>query len=840
MIRTILIKPLFVISLVLTLGLIFSTGASAVTGSDWKAGRIIDDQVFFDKSQMTINDIQAWLNARVPVCDTWGQKAHSSGMSRADYGRSVGVPPPYICVKDYYENPSTHETNFNPTATRPAGSISAAQIIYNAAQQYSINPKAILVTIQKEAPENLLGDDWPWLSQYRAALGYGCPDTAPCDAEYYGFYNQVQNAAMQFRRYATYPHEYRYKAHETNFIQFNPSSACSGSYVFIDTQATAGLYNYTPYQPNTAALNNLYGTGDGCSAYGNRNFWRIYHDWFGSTYSGSLPLPASNVNLSTTEATIGQPVTVTYTVTNPFSYPITVPSIGVSNRMNGQMYDFDVKANVSFAAREQKTFTATFTPNYSGAYSLAVAYNYYQNWYAGGHSWLNVHTPLLSVTGPITVSPEFPVINQPYTVSFTIKNNGGLTAYLKYLMAANYSGSTPAGFKAVPLTLAPGQSYTYSDTRTPSSTDNQKSWIAYQLGDLWYRLGNDTNHRAYTSPANLKLISPITLNPRYPSINSPTSATFKVKNFGDQPVRLSNMGLGVQRTSDNARFDFTGVPTGFPILLKGGETYSYNASRSFPTKSTYNLFLTSSYDGVNFSGSNITSDSPDNVLGYDFNVFNSPAKLEFTKPLTTTPSNGPQGQIETLNYQVTNTGDAPTGDITLAFYCRFNKYTYCDIPGRTVNLASGQSAELSSTAGYFSNGQFTFQPLKYENGRWGEFGTAKNVDIWAYTPPKNAFTTTLSLDKASTTAGQPVTATYTIRNNTIHDIQLPVYAVASRLNGAFYDFGLQRWFYLRAGETKTFTSTFTTQVKGTYTLFPVLNTSNDTWYGYDTQTITVQ
>jgi len=53
----------------------------------------------------------------------------------------------------------------------------------------------------------------------------------------------------------------------------------------LQNQATAGLYNYTPYQPNQAALNNLYGSGDACSAYGNRNFWRIYIDWFGSPTS---------------------------------------------------------------------------------------------------------------------------------------------------------------------------------------------------------------------------------------------------------------------------------------------------------------------------------------------------------------------------------------------------------------------------------------------------------------------------------------------------------------------------------------------------------------------------
>ncbi len=39
-------------------------------------------------------------------------------------------------------------------------------------------------------------------------------------------------------------------------------------------------------------MNNLYGTGDGCSAYGNRNFWRMYTDWFGSTTGGGSPTGA--------------------------------------------------------------------------------------------------------------------------------------------------------------------------------------------------------------------------------------------------------------------------------------------------------------------------------------------------------------------------------------------------------------------------------------------------------------------------------------------------------------------------------------------------------------------
>ncbi len=255
----------------------------AVTAGEWRPGNIISDPLFFNGNDMSQNDVQLFLNAHVPVCDTWGTKMHSSGMTRAQYGTSIGVPPPYICVRDYYENPTTHETNFNPSASIPAGAKSAAQIIYEASVRYNVNPKVILVTIKKEAAENLLGDDWPWLSQYRSALGYGCPDTAPCDVEYYGFYNQVENAAKQFRRYATYPSDYRVKMNATNFIQYNPNAACSGTNVYVESQATAGLYNYTPYQPNAAALTNMYGSGDSCSAYGNRNFWRIWNDWFGPT-----------------------------------------------------------------------------------------------------------------------------------------------------------------------------------------------------------------------------------------------------------------------------------------------------------------------------------------------------------------------------------------------------------------------------------------------------------------------------------------------------------------------------------------------------------------------------
>ena len=257
---------------------------SALSGSEFNPGRIIDDAVFYDNASMTTGQIQQFLDSKVPVCDTNGTQIWSGSTTRAQRGADRGYPPPFTCLKDYSQ---TVPAIVNSGSNLCKGSISAgtktsAQIIYDVAQACGINPQVLIVLLQKE--QALVTDDWPWTIQYRSATGYGCPDTAPCDAEYYGFFNQVYQAAKAFRRYEANPNSYNYKANRNNTIYYHPSlGACGSSNVFIENQATANLYIYTPYQPNASALNNLYGTGDGCSAYGNRNFWRMFNDWFGST-----------------------------------------------------------------------------------------------------------------------------------------------------------------------------------------------------------------------------------------------------------------------------------------------------------------------------------------------------------------------------------------------------------------------------------------------------------------------------------------------------------------------------------------------------------------------------
>jgi uncharacterized protein with LGFP repeats len=130
-------------------------------------------------------------------------------------------------------------------------------------------------------------------------MGAGCPDTAACDSDYYGFFNQVHYGAYLLKRYTQPPgtgqgtpwstrFDLRYPVGQTTNVQYHPNQNCGTRAVAIQNQATHALYIYTPYTPNPAALAAGYSTGDSCSSYGNRNFYNFYVDWFGSARGPSV------------------------------------------------------------------------------------------------------------------------------------------------------------------------------------------------------------------------------------------------------------------------------------------------------------------------------------------------------------------------------------------------------------------------------------------------------------------------------------------------------------------------------------------------------------------------
>lgn len=276
--------------------------SGALSATEFKAGRIIDDSVFYNPNTMTAAEIDAFIDSHTSACDTWGTQKigntrfygvqASNNTTRAEYMkymRNAGYTQyhdaPFICVRDYYENPSTHKTNFETGGKVEPGMISAGQIIYNAAHEYNVNPQVLLVMLKKES--YAWGDDWPLKFEYNTVMGYGCPDNAACDQDYFGFYNQVMTAAWQLNYYREHPNDYRYRPGRNVNIYYSPDYSCGTKSVYIENYATAGLYIYTPYTPNDAALANYPGTA-WCGSYGNRNFYMYFREWFGSTLGVTL------------------------------------------------------------------------------------------------------------------------------------------------------------------------------------------------------------------------------------------------------------------------------------------------------------------------------------------------------------------------------------------------------------------------------------------------------------------------------------------------------------------------------------------------------------------------
>ncbi len=279
--------------------------SGAVRATDFNPGRIIDDSVFYDKDSMNVQQIQAFLNSQVGQCDTWGNGPSGRGDGRtaaqfaAAQHSSYWHQPPYVCINNYHENPNTGETSFERGGGAFSGGISAAQIIYNAAQEYGISPKVLLALLRKES-QNVLNDNWPVKGQYKYAMGYGCPDSGPnytaaCVNSKAGFYKQMTLAAWQLKYYKDHYKDGGYSLRiGWNNIQYSPNPACGTKRVNIENVATLSLYIYTPYVPNDAALANFPGTAN-CGAYGNRNFFMFYNQLFGSTIDDKVEIVKSNV-----------------------------------------------------------------------------------------------------------------------------------------------------------------------------------------------------------------------------------------------------------------------------------------------------------------------------------------------------------------------------------------------------------------------------------------------------------------------------------------------------------------------------------------------------------------
>ena len=278
--------------------------AVSIVGSagalSFQPNRIVDDSYFDNANSMSAGAIDAFLNSFANSCIS-----PNSGFRAID------------------------PTGYNPSGGyQYGGFVTAGQVIYDAAQAYSLNPQVLLTTLEKEQSLVTGRNNFSGYCnngeqhKYAAAVGYGCPDsgttynysgvnlyqrngttvsstgtTCVNSSIKAGFSQQVIRAAWLFKF-----GEQRSKGNigwavikgswdnsddpQTCYggpmtqgtwqrcpsggsAYYDGYTTIDGSATHIDTGATAALYWYTPH------------------FHGNQNFFDLFVGWFGSPISGN-------------------------------------------------------------------------------------------------------------------------------------------------------------------------------------------------------------------------------------------------------------------------------------------------------------------------------------------------------------------------------------------------------------------------------------------------------------------------------------------------------------------------------------------------------------------------
>lgn len=839
--------------LVLAVAVVFAgyyQPVSAVTASDWRAGRIIDDAIFENPNEMSVADIQNFLNNRIygGSCDTYGQRTLSSAFWAPDYNgdgrttnaeyakyRGYGDNHRFTCLKDYYEVTKTEpgpnlpvnnygQYNADGSPVIPAGSKSAAQLIYDAAQKYRINPKALLVKLATESAGPLTSDDWPFPRQYNFAMGAHCPDSGPggspnCDPNYAGFSIQMNEAADLLRWYLDSMTQkwWTYKRPgQVNSILWNVAeTGCGAADVLIESKATAALYTYTPYQPNEAALRNMYGTGDGCSAYGNRNFWRVWNDWFGSTSLAGVNIesPLSIGTIATGDKLFtGMNITAQFTIKNNTGQRQDIGTMAIAVRSSANTnHDFGSR-RVILEPWQTYQFAATTVLAKEDNYTFYIT-NYRDSVGWDDNFPLSIGLYKRSLTtfvqsAPIVTTPILSSINklhvgQPTTISFDVKNTSAKPIDLGYFGIAisdPTNNNADLQFDTV-REIAPNSTYKYSKTFIPNKTGTYKARISATLdgGKIWseglYPVPSEAsgnNRLTLTVYSNPTLTQGITFESTDIRSGEPVTGTFKVKNFSDQQVVVNKNACVIVRGSNGGNYDLGCLPV---TVMQPNQELEFKASRAFPA-GTYRAYF-SMYENGNWQDhKTFPLETGNEVTGLELKVKPS---VTVTQGLSVDKDTVRSGDIVTGSFKIKNfSRESVSINERLCYIIRGPDWRNHDLGCMDIGtLTSGEAKTFSVGRKFSTPGKYTAFFALNEGSVWRD-NAALPLETGTE-PMKSTFTVTpnptlvqgLTFSNTSPKSGDLVEAAFKLKNHSGQPVSTTEHTcfIIRNQQGANYDLG---------------------------------------------------
>jgi hypothetical protein len=585
-------KLLFLSLGLLFLGLVFVTVLTQIDKAyaftpNYNSSNLIDNPTFLNSGSMSAATIQTFLS------NIGGGLANYSSVENCD-------------SSDIAYFPHCNQT------------LSAAQLIYDTAQVYGINPEAILATMEKE--QSLVTDPTPSSSQLNCAMGYNS-----C-TNYAGFFTQID--------YGTFTLRYNYEgaARDATWLKYSPASGypCStaktnfysnGLYpgntvtfadsggtaetVTLANAATASLYCYTPY----VGPYSLTGYS------GSYNFVYYFQLWFGSTQA-SIPYawayesqgiysdatdtnrftttpsvaPGANIYLTLSARNVGydtwQQSNLRVAVSNPTTRtsPFYSPTWINTDRPGGM-------TTTSVVPGGEATFTFT-----NRAPQQAGTYTEYYSLVADGVTYLN--DPGLYYTINV-VKPRMANSALPSTLSSGQTLSAGdhlLSQDAQSVLAVQTDGNTVlySDQRATWFTNTYGQSAAFLAMQTDGNlvlynTSNKPIWSSGTNGNAgaWLSLQTDGNLVVYSS-SDTPLWSSNTLSaPNYLNTDDTTMNTgsmfpnqFIATDDGNYVLTLQTDGNLVLYYKGTALWQSgtSGLPVAFLAMQSDGNLVLYNNS----------------------------------------------------------------------------------------------------------------------------------------------------------------------------------------------------------------------------------------------------------------------
>lgn len=646
--------------------------AAAVNLDNFKPGDIMSDAVMSNKSTMTKAEINNFLKSKASSCTSKGPFSNGSYYIDKLVIKNNGTRAETNSGKVWWHVKDGH---FVCMAEASFGGKSAADIIHKAAQDYSINPQVLIVLLQKE--QGLITDGFPNSQQYNTATGFGCPDNADCDADYFGLEKQIRKASALFREvldggWTNYPVG-------MNYIQYNPAASCGGSNVNIANRATSSLYRYTPYQPNQAALNAGYGTAP-CGAYGNRNFYLYFTDWFGGTHDDKLNISRDLwVSPGSLHAIQNKTISVSFKIKNTSGTARTISSIGVAvrdadkNNLNFPFVSVTLRPGESYEYFQRRSFDD------AGKYNMWISAKLPGGYWS--RSW-PYSAPTVSVRDQVFTIDYTPNITQTRNIYFSrsntyttedlsaasvaITNNEHAAAIIPSLkLRAVHESGDFFDFPTVKnINIEPGDTYEYFQRRVLSKAGKYNlrvMSIMPKTGEDWLTNYPQADSLAISPSLNINilevpkvnLVRDLYVSPDPILVGQNVGASYVIKNNSADIVSIKELSILTVDDLGNKKY----FPSVENITIQPGQKYKYYEYSNIPTpgKHTFTVIAKINSDLWTTNWPINTNNSTKSKVTLKSRL----PKLYITRNAWHSPVNSKIHQTKAMSFVITNKDSRP-------------------------------------------------------------------------------------------------------------------------------------------------------------------------------------